>query len=234
MLESEFISYLKENGLRLSSHQLEQLNLYQRLLKSKNEVMNLTSIVEKEEVFEKHFLDSLLFSFGEDFNNKKGIDVGTGAGFPGLVLAISYPNFKVTLLEPLNKRCLFLKEVVDKLKLDNVEIVNARAEDYCKDHMEEFDYAFARAVSSLSILLEIIIPLVKVNGYFIALKGKKFQEEINENQNALKELNCHVEKVKESFLPSEKDVRGNIFFKKDQKTSKKYPRNFSQIKKRPL
>ncbi|MDY2574565.1 MAG: 16S rRNA (guanine(527)-N(7))-methyltransferase RsmG [Bacilli bacterium] len=234
MLESEFISYLKENGLRLSSHQLEQLNLYQRLLKSKNEVMNLTSIVEKEEVFEKHFLDSLLFSFGEDFNNKKGIDVGTGAGFPGLVLAISYPNFKVTLLEPLNKRCLFLKEVVDKLKLDNVEIVNARAEDYCKDHMEEFDYAFARAVSSLSILLEIIIPLVKVNGYFIALKGKKFQEEINESQNALKELNCHVEKVKESFLPSEKDVRGNIFFKKDQKTSKKYPRNFSQIKKRPL
>ena len=129
---------------------------------------------------------------------------------------------------------MFLKEVVDKLKLDNVEIVNARAEDYCKDHMEEFDYAFARAVSSLSILLEIIIPLVKVNGYFIALKGKKFQEEINESQNALKELNCHVEKVKESFLPSEKDVRGNIFFKKDQKTSKKYPRNFSQIKKRPL
>lgn len=234
MLESEFISYLKENGLRLSSHQLEQLNLYQRLLKSKNEVMNLTSIVEKEEVFEKHFLDSLLFSFGEDFNNKKGIDVGTGAGFPGLVLAISYTNFKVTLLEPLNKRCLFLKEVVDKLKLDNVEIVNARAEDYCKDHMEEFDYAFARAVSILSILLEIIIPLVKVNGYFIALKGKKFQEEINGSQNALKELNCHVEKVKESFLPSEKDVRGNIFFKKDQKTSKKYPRNFSQIKKRPL
>ena len=165
MLESEFISYLKENGLRISSHQLEQLNLYQRLLKSKNEVMNLTSIVEKEEVFEKHFLDSLLFSFGEDFNNKKGIDVGTGAGFPGLVLAISYPNFKVTLLEPLNKRCLFLKEVVDKLKLDNVEIVNARAEDYCKDHMEEFDYAFARAVSSLSILLEIIIPLVKVNTF---------------------------------------------------------------------
>ena len=234
MLESEFISYLKENGLRLSSHQLEQLNLYQQLLKSKNEVMNLTSIVEKEEVFEKHFLDSLLFSFGEDFNNKKGIDVGTGAGFPGLVLAISYPNFKVTLLEPLNKRCLFLKEVVDKLKLDNVEIVNARAEDYCKDHMEEFDYAFARAVSSLSILLEIIIPLVKVNGYFIALKGKKFQEEINESQNALKELNCHVEKVKESCLPSEKDVRGNILNKKEQKTSKKYPRNFSQIKKRPL
>ena len=91
MLESEFISYLKDNGIDLSSYQLEQLNLYQQLLKSKNEVMNLTSIVEKEEVFEKHFLDSILFSFGEDFTNKKGIDVGTGAGFPGLVLAICYP-----------------------------------------------------------------------------------------------------------------------------------------------
>ena len=119
MTEIEFVNYLKDNGLEISSKQLEQLNMYQILLKEKNQVMNLTSITEKEEVFEKHFLDSLLFSFGEDLSDKKCIDVGTGAGFPGLVLAICYPNIQMTLLEPLTKRCNFLNEVITKLSLNN-------------------------------------------------------------------------------------------------------------------
>ena len=234
MTEIEFVNYLKDNGLEISSKQLEQLNMYQILLKEKNQVMNLTSITEKEEVFEKHFLDSLLFSFGEDLSDKKCIDVGKGAGFPGLVLAICYPNIQMTLLEPLTKRCNFLNEVITKLSLNNVMVVNQRCEDFCKNHIEEYDFAFARAVSRLNILLEIIVPLLKVNGYFVALKGKIYQEEINESCRAIKELNVIIEKVKEHNLPSENDVRGNIFIKKIKTTSAKYPRNYGQIKKRPL
>ena len=234
MTELEFVNYLESHNLVLTSKQLEQLNTYQQLLKEKNKVMNLTGIVEKDEVFEKHFLDSLLFSFDEDLDDKKCIDVGTGAGFPGLVLAICYPKIKMTLLEPLTKRCHFLEEVVKTLGLTNVIIVNERSEDYCKNNREQYDYAFARAVSKLNLLIEIIVPLLKVNGYFVALKGKIYQEEILDAENALKELSCVVEKVKESTLPSEQDVRGNIFIKKMKKSQLKYPRNYGQIKKRPL
>lgn len=234
MTKLEFITYTSNNGLVLTDEQLSQLQKYQQMLKEKNQVMNLTSIVEEEEVFEKHFLDSLLFSFNENLDDKECIDVGTGAGFPGLVLAICYPSLKMTLLEPLTKRCNFLQEVIDELKLTNVKVVNQRSEDYCKENIEKYDLAFARAVSKLNILLEIIMPLVKVNGYFIALKGKIYQEEINDSTNALKELNSVVEKVKESTLPSENDVRGNVFVKKVGHISNKYPRNYGQIKKRPL
>ena len=234
MTEQEFISYCSSHNLSLTSKQLEELNTYQQLLKEKNKVMNLTGIVEKDEVFEKHYLDSLLFSFDENLENSKCIDVGTGAGFPGLVLAICYPTIQMTLLEPLTKRCVFLEEVVKTLGLTNVIIANERSEDFCKKHRDEFDFAFARAVSKLNLLIEIIMPLVKVNGYFVALKGKIYQEEIKEANNALKELDSKVEKVKESTLPSEQDVRGNIFIKKLKKSSLKYPRNYGQIKKRPL
>ena len=234
MTKLEFITYTSNNGLILSNEQISQLQKYQQMLKEKNQVMNLTSIVEEEEVFEKHFLDSLLFSFNENLDNKECIDVGTGAGFPGLVLAICYPSLKMTLLEPLTKRCNFLQEVIDELGLNNVKVVNQRSEDFCKENKEKFDFAFARAVSKLNILLEIIMPLVKVNGYFIALKGKIYQEEIDDSKNALKELNSIVEKVKESTLPSENDVRGNVFIKKIGHVSNKYPRNYGQIKKRPL
>jgi 16S rRNA (guanine527-N7)-methyltransferase len=234
MTKLEFITYTSNNGLILSNEQISQLQKYQQMLKEKNQVMNLTSIVEEEEVFEKHFLDSLLFSFNENLDNKECIDVGTGAGFPGLVLAICYPSLKMTLLEPLTKRCNFLQEVIDELGLNNVKVVNQRSEDFCKENKEKFDFAFARAVSKLNILLEIIMPLVKVNGYFVALKGKIYQEEINDSKNALKELNSIVEKVKESTLPSENDVRGNVFIKKIGHVSNKYPRNYGQIKKRPL
>jgi 16S rRNA (guanine527-N7)-methyltransferase len=234
MLVEDFIKYTSENNLILSSNQIEQLHTYQELLKEKNEVMNLTGIVEKEEVFEKHFLDSILFSFNENLSGMKCIDVGTGAGFPGLVLAICYPELEMTLLEPLTKRCNFLSEVVDKLSLKNVIIVNQRSEDFCKTNKEQYDYAFARAVSKLNILVEIITPLLKVNGTFVALKGKIYQEEIEQSSNAFKELNLKVEKVKESRLPSENDVRGNVFIKKVNRTPNKYPRNYGQIKKRPL
>lgn len=234
MLVQDFINFTKENNLVLSEEQIEQLHIYQELLKEKNEVMNLTGIVEKEEVFEKHFLDSILFSFDENLDGTNCIDVGSGAGFPGLVLAICYPKLRMTLLEPLTKRCNFLSEVVERLNLQNVTIVNMRSEDFCKTNKESFDYAFARAVSKLNILVEIITPLLKVNGVFVALKGKIYQEEIDQSLNAFRELNLKVLKVKESRLPSENDVRGNIFISKIGKTPNKYPRNYGQIKKRPL
>lgn len=230
----EFYHILSSNGLELSAVQKEQLHTYFELLVEKNKVMNLTGITEENDVYEKHFYDSLLFSFDIDFSGKTLIDVGTGAGFPGLVLAICYPNLKVTLLEPLNKRCVFLSEVVTALGLQNVEIVNQRSEDYSKNNREKFDYATARAVARLNILLELVIPLVKVNGTFIALKGRMGYEEVNEAKRALELLNCKVDNIQAVKLLTDDDSRQNIFILKLKRTSVNYPRNYAQIKNKPL
>jgi len=234
MTEIEFANICQNNELNLTELQLYQLNLYCDLLNEKNKVMNLTAITEKEAVYEKHFLDSLLFSFGLDFENKKIIDVGTGAGFPGLVLAICYPSLQVYLLEPLTKRCLFLKEVVNTLKLNNVIIINQRCEDYALNNREVFDYATARAVKKLNILIELIIPLLKVKGIFIALKGPQAYQEIQEAQNAFKLLNCSVSKIDEKHLLTDNDQRINVFIIKNQRSLNKFPRRYSQIAKKPL
>ena len=230
----EFYHILSSNGLELYAVQKEQLHTYFELLVEKNKVMNLTGITEENEVYEKHFYDSLLFSFDIDFSGKTLIDVGTGAGFPGLVLAICYPNLKVTLLEPLNKRCVFLSEVVTALGLQNVEIVNQRSEDYSKNNREKFDYATARAVARLNMLLELVMPLVKVNGTFIALKGRMGYEEVNEAKRALELLNCKVDNVQDVKLLTDDDSRQNIFVLKLKRTSANYPRNYAQIKNKPL
>ena len=234
MKKEEFISLLSKNNVVLSEKQSLQFEKYLYLLQEYNKVMNLTGITEEEEVYEKHFYDSLLFSFNENMDGLSLIDVGSGAGFPGVPLAIVYPSLKVTLLEPLTKRCKFLEVVKNELGLTNVVIVNERAEDFSKKNEEKFDIAIARAVSKLNILLEISSQMIKVNGYFIALKGKIAQEEIEQAKNALKVLNFKIEKNKEDYLPSEEDSRANIFIKKLGSTNKKYPRNYSQIKNRPL
>ena len=230
----EFYHILSSNGLELSAIQKEQLHTYFEILVDKNKVMNLTGITEENDVYERHFYDSLLFSFDIDFSGKTLIDVGTGAGFPGLVLAICYPNLKVTLLEPLNKRCVFLSEVVTALGLQNVEIVNQRSEDYSKNNREKFDYATARAVARLNMLLELVMPLVKVNGTFIALKGRMGYEEVNEAKRALELLNCKVDNVQDVKLLTDDDSRQNIFVLKLKRTSVNYPRNYAQIKNKPL
>ena len=234
MNEIEFYNECINRKLKLSPQQLQKFNDYFNLLIETNKVMNLTAITNKEEVYEKHFFDSLLFSFNENLNNKKLIDVGTGAGFPGLVLAIAYPTLDVYLLEPLSKRCNFLTKVVNELHLENVHIINQRSEDYAKMNREKFDYATARAVKRLNILLEIVMPLVKVDGYFIALKGKQGIEEINECKKAFLELDCEVSKIEEVNLITNNEYRINIFIKKIKNTNKKYPRNYSQIVKKPL
>lgn len=215
----------------LTDKQKEQYQQYYQLIREYNKVMNLTGIDDEETVYLKHFLDSLLIV---DEISAKGIkiaDIGSGAGFPGIVLAIYFPENDFDLIEPLTKRCTFLDIVVDRLKLKNVKVINSRAEEIKN---QNYDIITTRAVARLNILIELIIPLLKTKGIFIALKGKNYQQEILESANALNELKAEVLRINEEILPIENSMRGNIIIQKNNKTSVKYPRNFGQIKKNPL
>ncbi len=215
----------------LTDKQKKQYDLYYKLIKEYNKVMNLTGIDDEFGVYLKHYYDSLLIS---DLIKDKDLvigDIGSGAGFPGIVLAIYFPNNSFDLIEPIKKRCNFLSEVVKELGLENVNILNKRAEDLEK---EKYDIITSRAVAKLNILLELSIPLLKCEGLFIPLKGSKGNEEIIEAKNALKELNSSVEKIFEEVLPFEESLRVNIVIKKLKKTNSIYPRNFGQIRKKPL
>lgn len=212
----------------------EKLNDYMELVLEYNKVMNLTGITDKDEFVEKHFYDSLLPTEVVDFNNKKIVDIGSGAGFPGIPLAIAYPNSSFLLVEPMNKRCEFLRVVKEKLNLTNVTILCERAENIKKDQRESFDIALSRAVSNLSILLELCVPYLKVGGIFLAYKGIKYEEELKSSKNALNSLFCEVTSVQNRKLPITNDDRFNIIIKKSKKTDLKFPRDFSQIKKKPL
>lgn len=234
MTKEEFISSLKKNNIDLNDQQVEQFEKYLSLLQEYNQVMNLTGITEENEVYEKHFFDSLLFSFTQKLDNLSLIDVGSGAGFPGIPLAICYPSCDITLLEPLTKRCNFLQIVVNALGLGNVTIINERSEDFAKNNIEKYDIVTARAVSRLNIILEITSQLVKVNGLMVALKGKIALEELKEAKNALYLLRFKEEYIQEAHLPNDDSTRYNIFLRKIGATPNKYPRNYGQIKKRPL
>ena len=223
--------------LNLSSFNEEmqsKLQKFMDLVLKENEVMNLTAITDYNEFIDKHFYDSLLPTEVIDFNNKKIIDVGSGAGFPGIPLAIVFPNSKVTLLEPMNKRCIFLQEVVDELELKNVVIICKRAEDIDFLLRESFDVVTARAVTNLRILVELTLPYLKNKGVLVAYKGIKYKEEINEANNALKVLNSRIEFIQNRKLPISNEDRFNIIIIKEKNIDKKFPREFSQIKKNPL
>lgn len=214
---------------------LESLYTYYEMLYETSKVMNLTTIVELEEAYVKHFYDSLLMSNVVDLNENLTIaDIGTGAGFPGLVLKIVYPNLNVTLVEPLSKRCKFLQSVIDKLELKDIKIVNDRAENAVKIYRESFDIVTARAVASLNILAEICTPFVKVNGLFIALKGNSYQEEIDNACNAVGKLKVKLSKKYLFKLPLEMGERAILVYKKYENTPKSYPRIYAKIKKNPL
>ena len=233
MTLSSFIEELKKLGITLNSNQLEQLNKYFELLVEYNKVMNLTGITEKDEVYLKHFYDSITLVKAIDLNNYESLcDIGTGAGFPGLVLKIVYPNLNVTLIDSLQKRINFLNTVIDELKLDRIETIHARIEEYGCSNREKFDIVTARAVASTNVLLEYSIPVVKKGGYFIPMKGKIDSEPSFEN--ATKKLGCTLEDKIEFLLPYENSVRNLLKFKKDIVTIKKYPRKYSEIKKNPL
>lgn len=230
MTKDGFKQKCKEIGIELSDAQLQQFERYMELLIEWNQKMNLTAIVEEEEIWEKHFWDSI-----EPFDNLSNLslcDVGSGAGFPGVPLKIVYPSMSLTILEPLQKRCRFLETVKEELGLEDVSIHSVRAEDYAKEHREIFDIVSARAVARLSILMELCAPLVKVDGQFIALKGKQGHEELEEAKNALSLLGLSFKQEQSASIDGA--ARINLYFNKENKTPKKYPRAYGQIKKKPL
>lgn len=231
MNKQEFRNALEDLSIHIDDHQISQFEEYAELLKEWNEKMNLTAITEDSEIWEKHFYDSIRPFAGTEFRSLT--DVGSGAGFPGIPLAILYPDRQFTLVEPLGKRCRFLEEVVRKLGLQNVKIVNERAEDFARTNRESFDAVSARAVARLSILLELCIPLLKKGGVFIALKGRNGMEELRQAEPAIKELNVHLDHQDEFEIEGD-NGRIVFFFIKDTKTSDKYPRNYGMIKKKPL
>lgn len=230
MIVDNFMDKLKAHGINLSEKQVKQFDQYRQLLQEYNQKVNLTAIIETDDIYIKHFYDSLIPSFHQKIYGEL-LDVGAGAGFPSLPLKIVYPNLKVTILEPISKKTNFLKIVTKKIGLD-VKIINERAEDYIKKSSDKYDFVTARAVASLPILAELCIPFVKVGGYFISMKGSRYQKELDLSKNAFKLLKSEVVNVYEDSLNGA--LRTNIFIKKMSKTPNKYPRNYSQIKQKPL
>lgn len=225
----------EEFGLILDSAAVDRLNTYGNLLLEWNEKMNLTAITEPEEVLYKHFLDCLMFFKNVEVpSGARVIDVGTGAGFPGLVLKIARPDINLTLLDGLNKRLTFLAEVLREIGLE-AQLVHARAEDAGKDplYREKYDIACARAVAALPVLCEYCIPFVKVGGQFVAMKGASGKEEMLAAQNAYKVLGCEKSTIICENL-RENEARAFIISKKISQTSPKYPRIGGKIKKSAL
>ena len=230
--KDDFFHVMQEQGITLSEWQKQQFSIYKDMLVEWNQKMNLTAIVDEDEIYEKHFLDSFLPSF--DINIKGSFcDVGAGAGFPSIPLKIVYPELKITIVETLGKRVTFLKALCEALKLDDVACVHARAEDYAKQYRESFDFVSARAVANLPVLSELCIPLVKMNGYFIAMKGANGEEEASLAQKAITTLGC--KEVQRNFKTlSDGSKRVNFVYQKVKPTPNKYPRAFAKIKKNPL
>ncbi len=231
MNNETFKKELKKLNIELTKEQEQQLEKYYEMLIETNKYINLTRITNKEEVYLKHFYDSLTIIKTIDLTDSLSlIDIGTGAGFPGLVLKIVFPNLKVTLLDSLNKRIEFLNTVINELNLKGIKTIHSRIEDYKE---EQFDIVTSRAVAKTNILLELSYNLVKPNGYYIFLKSD-IEQELKESENAIKILNLELIKVEKFILPIENSKRTIIKLKKTSKTNSKYPRNFTQIKKNPL
>ncbi len=232
-------TYLKEAlekmNICLDLSQLNQFALFYEMLMEKNKVMNLTAITEFDAVVEKHFLDSL--SLARIISLKEGdtlIDVGTGAGFPGIPLKIAFPDVKITLVDSLNKRVLFLKEVVDALKLTHTDVIHARAEDLAgkADFREQYDYAVSRAVANLSTLSEYCLPFVRVGGKFISYKSVTVDEETASAQHAIALLGGRIQSL-EKFEVGE-NQRAFVVIEKGKNTPRKYPRKAGIPAKEPL
>ena len=201
------------------------------LLQETNAEMNLTRIDEEKEAVVKHFYDSLAVTRLLKVSGKVA-DIGSGAGFPGIVLAVAFPEAHFSLVESNGKKCRFLHQAVEALDLGNVSIINARAENLREK--ETFDIAIARAVSDLRVLAELIAPLLKVGGRFVAMKGRNADEELMLAKHALKETNLSLEQEDTFELPEEMGERKNLLFVKTKKNSRKYPRDYAEIKRNPL
>ena len=230
MTKNEFLAELSKLGINLTEKQINDLEIYAKFLLEYNSHTNLTAITELNDVYLKHFYDSLTIVKNIDLTKIANLlDIGTGAGFPGMVLKIVYPNLKVTLLDSNNKKVAFLKELAEKLNLD-VEIIYNRAEIFVQNRREYYDIVTSRAVADLSILAELAIPYLKVGGNFIAMKAN-YQDELHNAENIIKKLNSKVTKITEFILPATDMNRGIITINKEKITNKKYPRSYNTIKK---
>lgn len=227
----EFIKYNQLNGVILTKEKMKMLEIYKDFLIEYNKKINLTTITDEKEIYLKHFYDSLTISKVIDLSKYDSLlDVGTGAGFPGMVLAIVYSNINVTLVDSNNKKTKFLEELKHKLNLDNVTIINERSEEYALKHIDEYDIVTSRAVANMRVLTELCLPMVKLNGYFIPLKSN-IDEEIIEANKIINILNGKIEKIEKFNLPIEKSLRNILLIKKLKNNPKGYPRNYSKIKK---
>jgi len=220
--------------IEIDDVQENQFELYYEFLIEYNKITNLTRITEKDEVYYKHFYDSLTMASSLNMNDVQSIcDMGSGAGFPSIPLKIIYPHLQITIVDSLNKRIVFLKKLIEKLDLNNVTLVHDRVEHYALDHQQQFDIVTARALGNLSLISEMGIPMTKMNGRFIALKGINYELELLESSQTLDILGSKVEEIKKYDLPYEFGTRYHIIIKKN-KHIKGYPRHFSIMSKKPL
>ncbi len=208
-----------------------KFNKYYNILIEGNKITNLTRITDETEVYYKHFYDSIILSKWFDLSNKTLLDVGSGAGFPSIPLKIIEPSLDITIVDSLNKRILFLTELIEKLNLEDIKLIHGRAEEF--PYKNHFDLVTSRAVAKLNILIELTLPFVRVGGYFIAYKSIRYKEELEEATTGIKKLGGEIESIKE-YLISEDEMHVLILIKKIKPTSSNYPRIYGKIKKNPL
>jgi 16S rRNA (guanine527-N7)-methyltransferase len=232
---NKFIDQIQNDfNVKISDVQQKQFKTYFETLISYNEKVNLTRITEESEVYYKHFYDSLTILKTMDINHVISVcDMGAGAGFPSLPIKILYPHLKVTIVDSLGKRITFLKNLLEALCINDVELIYDRVETYALKHQNEFDIVTARALGSLQLIIELGIPMLKVGKYFVAYKGSNYQKEINESINGLKLLRSYVDKTYQMELPNDMGFRSLVLIKKEKHIDG-YPRSFAIMKKKPL
>ncbi|MGN0417564.1 16S rRNA (guanine(527)-N(7))-methyltransferase RsmG [Anaerostipes faecalis] len=224
-------------GIALTDDQIFQFEKYYEMLIEKNKVMNLTAITEKEEVIDKHFVDSLAFvKMKFDLSGKKMLDLGTGAGFPGIPLKIAFPELDIVLIDSLNKRVRFLNEVIEELSLEKISAIHGRAEDFAKqkDYRESFDFVVSRAVANLAVLSEYCIPYAKENGYFCPYKSGEIQDEVKNAEKAISVLGGKLEDIISFEIPNTDMKRTILKIKKRKATPKRFPRKAGLPSKEPI
>ena len=229
-----FRNNLQELNIHLTDNQLEKFEIYHSFLIEYNKITNLTRITEREEVFIKHFYDSLTLNDAVDFSKINTLcDMGSGAGFPSIPLKIIYPHLEVTIVDSLNKRIEFLKQLLEKLEIENVSLIHDRMELYAIKHQDYFDLVTARALGNMSLISEMGLPITKINGIFIAMKALNYEEELHQAKNAIKILGGNIECIKHFDLP---DLHGNrtLIVIRKSKSIKGYPRSFALMNKKPL
>ncbi len=239
MTIEEFIQALHDKQIYLNENQIEQYNIYYQLLIEWNKKVNLTAITDPEEVYLKHFFDSMMPLWVDDLdmNDKRLIDIGAGAGFPSLPMLIANPTMQVTIVDSLKKRINFLEILIEELNLANqVSLIHGRAEDLGQDkeYRGQFDIATARAVANMNVLCEYCMPFVKKGGSFVALKGAKAEEEVKNAQGAIKILGGKLDNIHTEELPQNEGERSVIIIKKTLDTPNKYPRKAGKPTKQPL